>query len=936
MLDSNFLYFSASAGSGKTHQLIKHYLCLLLKGAKPSSILALTFTKKAAKEMEDRIIQSIDGLYRNKSNKEYIKNLELFSIKDNSKEEWDRITHDIHRVYWEFLHQELNITTIDAFFQKILKNFCWYVGVEHDFTIQNEDLESIGEIFLQLLGEAEYQTLLDSCFYERQNLDSILRLCKHLDAFKESFKEELFVKNSTEFLQEDFEKSAMEYARKIQSAYINNMHKQTNCLKFDNFKELLHKGKTWLTKASLQEYRDFAKVPFDQFDQEDFINLKTCVKQALEQKEQRYLHALYCVFKVFLEAKERYYKDNNALSFDAVSSKVYTLLREDCIGKEFLYFRLDSTLSHIVIDEFQDTSNLQYSILEPLIDEIKAGKGQKNFARSFFYVGDVKQSIYRFRGGNPKLFEIASTGMEHKELAYNYRSAKHIVTFVNMHFKDKIENCIQQIPKSPNAGFVSVKSYEKETLYEGVLEVLEKFKNLNVKEDSITLLVFNNEAIVELAELLKAANYKVVIDTSAQLINHNEVRALLELLEYITTKNPIHKHAFSMLIGIELNPALEAFLQNIQNIKSPAKLILKVMEHYHIASLSAKKFLESILEYSSIEELLNDIEKRSLDIASSDFSGIRIMTIHKSKGLEFENVLVIDKIQRNSTQRSKVFFAFDKQGIQINRVFQYSDQDSDKVRKSLDCAYSHALEEQEKQEKQDLTHQLYVALTRAKTTMHILKLKEDSAFEKLALEDSTLGDFSSSQNNSPQPPKGIEEHAAMIPNRLSLKNHGRQREFQTTNTALNFIDQNPKNTYYGIALHCVLEHKLKLAIKDALLLEILKNQFGFYLNFEELEEIIKRGNLVLNNKSFIEILAKGKVECEVSFLSNGRQKRLDLLVIGEDCAWIVDYKSGKPHQSHAEQIRAYMESIRKILSKETYGYVFYTQAEQEGKLVQIV
>ena len=95
------------------------------------------------------------------------------------------------------------------------------------------------------------------------------------------------------------------------------------------------------------------------------------------------------------------------------------------------------------------------------------------------------------------------------------------------------------------------------------------------------------------------------------------------------------------------------------------------------------------------------------------------------------------------------------------------------------------------------------------------------------------------------------------------------------------------------------------------------------------------GNLIQKNKNFIEIMAKGSVKCEVPFLSNGKQKRLDLLILGEKEAWIIDYKSGIQREQHKAQVREYVESMVQILHKKTYGYIFYTNEGQEGKIVEV-
>lgn len=117
--------------------------------------------------------------------------------------------------------------------------------------------------------------------------------------------------------------------------------------------------------------------------------------------------------------------DDSELSFSDVTYLVYEILKLLGDDSEFLYFRLDAQIEHILLDEFQDTSILQYEILKPLIDEITSGEGIFENG-SFFFVGDVKQSIYRFRGGVSALFQsVAEENSTHVEkLLTNYRSQR--------------------------------------------------------------------------------------------------------------------------------------------------------------------------------------------------------------------------------------------------------------------------------------------------------------------------------------------------------------------------------------------------------------------------------------------------------------------------------------------------------------------------------
>ncbi|WP_162894516.1 UvrD-helicase domain-containing protein, partial [Klebsiella pneumoniae] len=133
--------------------------------------------------------------------------------------------------------------------------------------------------------------------------------------------------------------------------------------------------------------------------------------------------------------------------------------------KDMIYFRLDGRISHLLIDEFQDTSVVQYEILKPIIAELVSGEGVKK-NRSFFYVGDKKQSIYRFRNSKKELFDLLRdtfTQIKTESLDTNYRSLGHLIEFVNTQFKNKFENFIPQkiLEQNQNKGFVRIVQSEE-------------------------------------------------------------------------------------------------------------------------------------------------------------------------------------------------------------------------------------------------------------------------------------------------------------------------------------------------------------------------------------------------------------------------------------------------------------------------------------------
>ena len=158
--------------------------------------------------------------------------------------------------------------------------------------------------------------------------------------------------------------------------------------------------KSWIVKDSL-EYWVFKKCFTPEMDTYLKI-IQEAVKNHHCAKEQNFFYALFELLGIYEKSKKALYMDDSELSFSDVTSLVFHILRE-IEDSEFLYFRLDAQIEHMLLDEFQDTSIVQYEILKPLINEITSGNGIFENG-SFFFVGDVKQSIYRFRGGVSALF----------------------------------------------------------------------------------------------------------------------------------------------------------------------------------------------------------------------------------------------------------------------------------------------------------------------------------------------------------------------------------------------------------------------------------------------------------------------------------------------------------------------------------------------------
>lgn len=240
----------------------------------------------------------------------------------------------------------------------------------------------------------------------------------------------------------------------------------------------------------------------------------------------------------------------NALSFTSISHKVFgittdTLQSNESFQSDYFYFRLDSVTSHILFDEYQDTSILQYKIFMPLFQEIIAGSGTRE-ARSLFFVGDSKQSLYAFRGANIAVFEQTrhNKQLRQQSLAHNYRSKRAIIDFVNTHFSQLYgEQYIHQLYGSlaqSEEGFVYIKLYDGEskpnkadpeaiqTIYAAALDHIRELLQAGVRPKDIAILARERAMLEECIDFGKHYDSAISInlDKQGSITTQRSVQAL--------------------------------------------------------------------------------------------------------------------------------------------------------------------------------------------------------------------------------------------------------------------------------------------------------------------------------------------------------------------------------------------------------------------------
>jgi exodeoxyribonuclease V beta subunit len=895
-----YLALKASAGSGKTFALTVRYISLLLMDAKPSEILTLTFTNKAAAEMSERVFKTLQTLGDDEA---YLS--EIIKVSGFSKEE---ILGKKSLLLKHFINDTLSIFTIDKFVNKILREFCGYIGISDDFKIQNDDMEVLSYKYLQSLDENTFKDLVEFSLYEKKKFNSIFELFKSLIEKNENINSINIDAKLLDVLKDDI----LQKALKIKEHILNCPVASASAIKavsFNNFDELFNT--TWIEKETIYDYSYFKKCA-----NEDINNIFMQLKEGfLNYYKLRATYSLNKIFKLytsFKEFKKSFNIEKNCFEFNDISNLVYELLNSK-IDKDFLYFRLDSNYNHILVDEFQDTSILQYKILKPLIDEVIAGDSEK--FKTFFYVGDPKQSIYRFRGGKRELFDFVLNENEViklENLNVNYRSSKNIIDFVNDTFLNLLNYDYIAQESVRNEGYVEViqdENLQSEEKYLGILNKIKELLNSGINENDIAILCYTNSDVLELFYYLKdkLPELKIRTDMSSKLINQQNVKALINAIKYIYFKENIYKENFNALIGKDLN---SEFLFDIDlNELSVEKILYIMAKYFDIIDENIIKLIEQSSIYMNIVDFVYEIDKLDVSIENSENLGLQILTIFKSKGLEFHTTILLDRIKKKNHDRSSLLFDYENVNLQ-NIYYKISGYEK------FDEDYKEALEKEKRLALDDEKNVLYVALTRAKNNLIIFKKEKGSVFDILNLPELKIGKLVLSE---------VVNRKVTI-EKVNYKALDLGKQDQKISTSKTTNAEILKAKYFGLATHYTLEMMSKFniqALKQGINLSKTK-----YLNYLEENDFINIEKLIINlieDFKFQELIKDSQIVQEQALMYNKEVKVLDLLLYKENKFIIIDYKTTTEELSnHIIQVKHYKEAISQIYNtKNVEAYLLY-------------
>lgn len=535
-------------------------------------------------------------------------------------------------------------------------------------------------------------------------------------------------------------------------------------------------------------------------------------------------------------------------------------------------------------------------------------------------MGDVKQSIYAFRGSFSSLFESVSKDFYHDNLEFNHRSAPLIINYVNTIFKKAYQNSPtayleQKYPKTSNnkhvtEGYVKVSlvADEKELLLEQILQEAQNLLEHRIDPKDITILCATNKDALEIKNYLQEylSAIRPSTESSAKLSQLVESKIIKNALEYALAEEPykpFYKHSVLKLAGY-LHDDVIALPGFNPKKESVASFVWKIMEQFKLYEEPAQSCLELAVGCEDADGFLEKLEAK--EIASFNPKGAQIMTIHKSKGMQFPYVIVCERLGNpNSSHANQLLEEYD--GTELARLYYRM-----KNREVVDKDYARALDKEEAAKDHEEINVYYVAFTRAELGLIVVakdkkESKKESKNKKMheqlelaPLEEGEIAPVISPQKEPLMTSVVIKPHA-----------YGEQVQEIEEESDSDYEKNNDQEAInFGIALHKGLEYQYAYNIPKQSVLEYLNYHYGFYgLDYQALEESLE----LFENDAGIQALFKNHaLKGEAAFLFQGVVSRIDVLLWdrGQNL-YVLDYKSSQNYQqSHKAQVSHYAEFLR--------------------------
>jgi len=1009
LFDSNAnLALSASAGTGKTRALSLRFLDLYLKHENISSIYALTFTNKASGEMQERIVHYLNVLSNPEKFPQEKENAQMFSSR--FKDITQKASRLKHRLLSDF--SDFNVSTIHSFLNSILKTIPFQTDVLPDFRIietteENFLIDKVINGFLKdSINKRAYKTMIKKVLdiKDRNTKDTIKNL--FLSVLPRMLEIKGILANFRETKQKtppDFaglKQDCLEIIVLLKNSGSNNKHLSKkvetieNLLKVGGKEVLISEVIDLFDKSYFEKLKEAPQVGSKL--KELILSISRRVKEfTLVNNRKLLLDNLELVFAVYDRLQEAK-KDANVVTFADLEN--YALKAFSNIQtKDYLYFKSASRIEHLLIDEFQDTSIIQWKILEPIVEEIVAGQNH-----SFFYVGDPNQAIYRFRGGESRLFNHVKNEFPNKirteYLTENYRSKEEIVSFINDIFS-RVPNQKPMKPIQGQGGWVVVENLGEYKQKEGAQAVQEKviqaIKILIGKGyhyNDIALLVRRNQTGIKLCEAIEEACIPTQSESKSSLIYQEGICDIVNLLKWIA--NPAEDFYLSLalispLFSIKAKK-LEAFkiksdgtlFENLKNKYPDWKAVRNLREIIKICDFLSPYELISFIysrlnvtgnyknsgAFSALLEIAYKFENekgtslasfieylhqygKTLEFSEKETSGVGILTSHKAKGLEFPVVLLAETVWDMEGKENEHFmFEYDETSSELilHDIYYRKDPLLKLFRKEI-------FRDEKSRAYKDELNNLYVAMTRAKEGLWIIGYK-NSRLPKTWFEFINKSEKVQFKNNIysvgeiPTQTKPPQKTRKSFPKIKKLDFYHKQNKIFVTEEKTRIISDAQRDSLrWGDICHYALSEigrVNKENFEEVIRLAIDNTKKIYSRNYEERRQIDERLQLVLEDiltdkdLDFIFNLDERtslKIELPIYFKKNnsGILKRVDRLIIRNDLAQIIDYKTGsKVDLSVVDGVGCDNSDIKKQYLKQILDYKFGVSAVYPDKQIK--
>lgn len=1084
---SSLTVYKASAGSGKTFTLAVEYIKFLIKNpTEYRNILAVTFTNKATDEMKTRILGQLFGIANSLGESDDYLN----KIAEETYSEIDEVRQTAQLAIRLLIHNYdyFHVETIDTFFQSVLRNLAKELDLSANLRIELNDTAVEQQAVDQMIEDLDSKSPLFLWLmkYIMDNIDenkgwNVLRSVKEFGKmiFNDDYRRES--KSISETLSK---KGFITEYRKELTLLKAKSREDLKAVKEQFFNTIGEAGIATDDLAGGKSrgiHRYFERLTNDSLDDKDFMpktvekhlggadnwssksnkNRQTIISLAettliplLEKAENLRHEAQFTVCSVdatlqninnlrLLNNIEKRVHEMNIEANRFLLSDTQHLLRlmVDDTDSPFIFEKIGTRLEHIMIDEFQDTSTVQWENFKILLNECMSHCNNGGTEVNNLVVGDIKQSIYRWRSGDWRLLNdingsFPERHLDIKELKTNYRSAENIVRFNNAFFKIAVEteaeaeqkiseteamlikaaynDVEQEIGKQSGNGLIRMQLLKNADYECRMLEELEctidEIRSKGVPQQKIAILLRSNKYIPLIANYFteKRPDVTIVSDEAFRLDRSIAINTIVAALRFLhdsddkITKACLIKYyrqnvkqedipLFDMLQDMDSMEFLpKDFADNIGMLKELPlyDLVEKLYAIFHLDELQNENaYVCAFFDYLStyINDMSADLagflqewddNMHAKKIQTDEADGIQLISIHKSKGLEFDNVIVpfcnwkLEMYQGN-------YIWCRPQTLPYSKIPLIPINYSPKLANSI---YADDYKKEHMQNTIDNLNLLYVAFTRAgknlfvigkrdernsrsallqntikklhDTTLKGMDDKDDDIFPK-ELHDTTLegmddkdddiffeyGEFAES-NVSKE--KKTTENVFLQPDRkidATLETYDIPIVFRQSNKSKDFIalaegEEQTASSFIKIGniLHQVFSN-IQTADDIPQVLDRFEQDgilYGEDLNREKLQKMLSE--YISTNEMVADWFSPHwKLYNECSILTTDKntgeicERRPDRVMKDGNRVVVIDFKFGKMNDKYIGQVREYMQLLRNMGYPDVKGFLWFVR-----------